>query len=64
MIKVKTFGEPLAPFKVQMELHELDTRVNDFIHNGQVKKVISVSDAVTSEGGSSIGLVRVLVYED
>ena len=64
MIKVKTFGEPLAPFKAQMELQELDTRVNDFIRNGQVKKVISVSDAVTSEAGSSIGLVRVLVYED
>lgn len=64
MIKVKTFGEPLVPFKAQMELQELDTRVNDFIRNSQVKKVISVSDAVTSEGGSSIGLVRVLVYED
>lgn len=64
MIKVKSFGEPLAPFKAQMELHELDTRVNDFIREGKVKKVISVSDAVTSESGSTIGLVRVVVYED
>ncbi|OGR31861.1 MAG: hypothetical protein A2091_04215 [Desulfuromonadales bacterium GWD2_61_12] len=64
MIKVKTFGEPLVPFKVQVELQELDKRVNDFIRDGQIKNVISVSDAVTSESGSSIGLVRVLVYDD
>jgi hypothetical protein len=64
MVKVKTFGEPLAPFKAQMELKELDERVNDFIREGKIKKVISVSDAVTSEAGSTIGLVRVLVYED
>jgi hypothetical protein len=64
MIRVKTFGEPLAPFKAQMELKELDARVNDFIHDNQVKKVISISDAATTEEGSTIGLVRVMVYED
>jgi len=64
MIKVKSFGEPLVPFKAQMELKELDARVNDFIREGNIKKVISVSDAVTSESGSTIGLVRILVYED
>jgi hypothetical protein len=64
MIKVKSFGEPLAPFKAQMELQELDARVNEFIREGKVKNVISVSDAITSEAGSTIGLVRVLVYED
>jgi len=64
MIRVKTFGEPLAPFKVQMELQELDTRLNDFIRDNQVKKVISVSDTATTEEGSTIGLVRVMVYED
>lgn len=64
MIRVKTFGEPLAPFKAQMELKELDARINDFIRDHQVKKVISLSDAATTEEGSTIGLVRVMVYED
>lgn len=64
MIRVKTFGEPLAPFRVQMELQELDARVNEFIRDNQVKKVISLSDALTTEEGSTIGLVRVMVYED
>lgn len=63
MIKVKTFGEPLKPFKAQTELHELDERVNDFIARNNIKKVISVSDSVTSEEGNTIGLVRVLAYE-
>jgi len=64
MIRVKTFGEPLAPFKAQRELHELDERVNAFIRDHQIKKVISISDSPTSEGGSTIGLVRVLLYEE
>lgn len=65
MVKVKTFGEPLQPFKTQKELEELDQRVNRFIAEQQVKRVISVSDTATAEaGGATIGLVRVLVYED
>ncbi len=64
MIRVKTFGEPLAPFRAQMELKELDKQVNDFIRETQVKKVISISDTATTEDGSTIGLVRVMVYED
>jgi hypothetical protein len=64
MIRVKTFGEPLAVFKAQMELKELDARVNDFIRDNQIKKVISLSDTATTEEGSTIGLVRVMLYED
>ncbi|HDR46175.1 MAG TPA: hypothetical protein ENN94_00575 [Geoalkalibacter subterraneus] len=64
MIKVKTFGEPLQPFKTHKELDELDERVNTFIRENKIKKVVSVSDTATTEGGSTIGLVRVLVYED
>jgi hypothetical protein len=65
MVKVKTFGEPLQPFKTHMELDELDKRVNRFIAEQQIKRVISVSDTATAEsGGATIGLVRVLVYED
>ena len=64
MIKVKTFGEPLQAFKTRQELDELDQRVNDFIRENGVKKVVSLSDSTTSESGSTIGLVRVLVYEE
>lgn len=63
MVKVKTFGEPLKPFKAQMELGELDARVNAFIQDNGITRVISVSDATTSEEGSTIGLIRTLVYE-
>lgn len=65
MVKVKTFGEPLQPFKAHMELEELDRRVNRFIAEHKVARVISVSDTATAEtGGATIGLVRVLVYEE
>jgi hypothetical protein len=63
MIKVKTFGEPLVPFKAQRELDELDARVNAFIRDNSIQKVISVSDSTTNEEGSTIGLIRTLVYE-
>lgn len=63
MVKVKTFGEPLKPFKAQMELSELDSRVNAFIQDNGISRVISVSDATTSEEGSTIGLIRTLVYD-
>ncbi len=64
MIKVKTFGEPLKPFKVHQELDELDARVNNFIVENKIKNVVSVSDTATTEDGSTIGLIRTLVYED
>ena len=64
MIKVKTFGEPLQPFKAQRELDELDARVNSFIAEKGITRVVSVSDATTSEDGSTIGLIRTLVYEE
>jgi hypothetical protein len=63
MIKVKTFGEPLEAFKTQRELNELDARVNAFIRDNNIQKVISVCDATTNEEGSTIGLIRTLVYE-
>ena len=63
MIKVKTFGEPLQAFKTRQELDELDQRVNDFLQRENITRVISVSDTTTSENGSTIGLLRVIVYE-
>jgi hypothetical protein len=63
MVKVKTFGEPLQPFRAQRELGELDERVNQFIVDNGISRVISVSDSTTVEGGNTCGLIRVLVYE-
>ena len=63
MIMVKTFGEPLQPFKAQRELSELDERINRFIAENGIKRVITVSDSTTSEDGNTCGLIRVLVYE-
>lgn len=64
MLKVKTFGEPLQPFRTHKELDELDERVNRFIAENGITKIVSVSDTATTEAGNTIGLVRVLVYED
>ncbi|PNU21265.1 hypothetical protein C2E25_02945 [Geothermobacter hydrogeniphilus] len=62
MIQVKTFGEPLQPFKTRRELEELDARVNAFVVEN-VARVISVQDMPITDNGSVIGMVRTLVYE-
>jgi len=65
MIKVKTFSSQLKIFHTRNELLELDQAVNDFIASRGIRKVISVSDAVTTgEKGEAIGVVRVVAYED
>jgi predicted ATP-grasp superfamily ATP-dependent carboligase len=64
MIKVKTFGMEIRPLKTMHELAELDATVNKFISENNVKKVVSVSDAPTTDDkGETIGLIRVLCYE-
>ncbi|MBI5695160.1 MAG: hypothetical protein HZC51_05370 [Nitrospirae bacterium] len=64
MIKVKTFGQALKIFETRRELVELDDEVNRFIAENGVARVISVSDAVvTSDGGATQGVIRVLTYE-
>ena len=64
MIKVKTFGEPLQPFRARRELDELDERVNQFVRDNNISTVLSVSDSTTVEAGNTCGLIRVLVYEE
>lgn len=64
MVKVKTFGESLLPLKTHMELEALDRRINDYIRENNISRIISVSDTTTTSEGSTIGIVRVLVYED
>ena len=65
MIKVKTFPQTLKIFETMNELKDLDDRVSKFIKENNIKKVISVSDTTTStEGGSTIGIIRVMAYEE
>ncbi len=64
MIKVKTFASPLKIFHARKELEDLDAMVNKFIEEKGVQKVVSVSDAPTTDDtGATIGLIRVLAYE-
>ena len=64
MIKVKTFASPLKIFHARKEIEALDAMVNKFIEDQNVQKVISISDAPTSDDtGATIGLIRVLAYE-
>ncbi len=64
-IRVKSFGMEIRPLKTMRELEQLDNRVNDFIAGAGIRKVISVSDTATSDDkGETIGLVRVVTYEE
>jgi hypothetical protein len=65
MIKVKTFTNELKIFHAINELNQLDQKVNAFIKENRIKRVISVSDSCTTDNsGASIGLIRVLAYEE
>lgn len=65
MAKVKTFTSQLKIFHVMNELEEFDGVVNDYIASNGIKKVVSTSDALFSgKEGETIGIVRVLTYED
>ncbi len=64
-IKVKSFGMELRPLKAMQELKALDDAVNSFIAENGIRKVLSVSDSPTTDDkGETIGLVRVIAYED
>jgi uncharacterized coiled-coil DUF342 family protein len=65
MIKVKSFTTQLKIFHARHELDELDKEVSDFIATRGIRRVISVSDSsTTGNSGESIGLIRVLAYEE
>jgi hypothetical protein len=65
MVKVKTFGSQFKIFHITQELADLDVAVNEFIAKNKIKKVISVSDATTTDtSGATIGIIRVLSYEE
>lgn len=64
-MKVKSFAAPLAIFHVMTELRGLDERVNQFLSENGIKKVLSVSDTCTTDDtGKTIGIIRVIAYED
>ena len=65
MVKIKTFTSQLNIFHMMKELNTIDNEVNSFISSNAIKKVISASDAVTTGSkGETIGIIRVLTYED
>lgn len=64
MIKVKSFGMEIRPLKTMQELSKLDELVNRFIAENAIKKVVSVSDSPTTDKGETIGMIRILCYED
>ena len=65
MIKVQSFATQLKIFHTRNELDKLDKEVSDFIAARGIRKVISISDsATTGNSGETIGLIRVLAYEE
>ena len=64
MVKVKTFATELKIFHTMKELYDLDEKVNQFVKDNAINKVVSVSDTCTTDDkGATIGLIRVLAYE-
>jgi hypothetical protein len=65
MTKVKTFMSALKVFHTVRELEALDEEVNTFVREHDVEKIVSVSDACTTdEHGATIGIIRVVAYEE
>ncbi|MCM8757563.1 MAG: hypothetical protein NC900_05150 [Candidatus Omnitrophica bacterium] len=63
MVKVKTFTSELKIFHTKNELDSLDEKVNKFIKENKIKKIISVSDTcATDNTGATIGIIRVVDY--
>ena len=65
MYKVKTFGTDMKVFQVHKELDRLDREVNDFFASRPKAKLVGASDMpVTDDSGTTIGMVRVIAYEE
>jgi len=65
MVKVKTFGSQFKIFHITQELEALDKTLTDFIAENKIETVISVSDATTTNtDGATMGIIRVLTYEE
>lgn len=65
MYKVKTFGTDMKVFHVHKELEQLDREVNDFFAARPQASLVGVSDmAVGDDRGATIGMVRVVAYQE
>ena len=65
MVNVKTFTMPLKIFETVRELEALDEQVNKFIKEKGGKTIISASDTCTTDAnGATIGIIRVVAYEE
>jgi hypothetical protein len=65
MTKVKTFTSELKPFYTRRELESIDDQVNRYLAENKILRVVSVSDTSTSDdSGATIGLIRVIAYEE
>lgn len=64
MIKIKTFTSALRMFHVHNELTALDAEVNDFLQKNKIQKIVSVNDSTTSNNGDTMGIIRVVAYEE
>lgn len=64
MLKIKTFTSALRMFHVHNELTALDVEVNDFLQKNKIRKIVSVSDSTTSSNGDTMGIIRVVAYEE
>lgn len=65
MVKVKTFTIPLKIFETVRELEALDEQVNKFIKEKGTRKIVSASDTCTTDAsGATIGIIRVVAYEE
>lgn len=64
-MKVKTFTSELKPFHTMRELEALDDQVNTFLKENDIASIVSVSDTCTNDdSGATIGIVRVIAYEN
>lgn len=64
-IKIKSFGMEIRPLKTMQELQQLDDMVNSFLVANNISKLLSVSDtSATDNTGETIGLIRVIAYEE
>ncbi len=64
MTKVRTFTTELKIFHSVKELNDLDEKVNTFLNENDIKKIVSVSDTCTTDNsGATIGLIRAVAYE-
>jgi hypothetical protein len=64
MVKVKSFTSEIKVFQTMRELRQLDDEINRFIADQKIKKVVSVSDSCTTDKEGTIGVIRVLAYEE